>query len=164
MSGLSGLTNNPEAELWFIISLLGLKPKTNLLWRYLILARALTEVTAISIHPISKTLNIVYGSEFWQIFLGELTSSTSSMQKLYQKFLQPLTQSQPLILIHCPHLAFRGVCSPDLSGAGVEFDCDNYLTGGEVNNQSQSLGEPNNRTIYFFALCRLQRNFLGSSA
>ena len=79
MSGLSGLTNNPEAELWFIISLLGLKPKTNLLWRYLILARALTEVTAISIHPISKTLNIVYGSEFWQIFLGELTSSTSSM-------------------------------------------------------------------------------------
>ena len=40
MSGLSGLTDNPEAEPWFIISLLGLKPKTNLLWRYLILARA----------------------------------------------------------------------------------------------------------------------------
>ena len=107
MSGLSGLTDNPEAEPWFIISLLGLKPKTNLLWRYLIPARAPPEVTAISIHPISKTLNIVYGSEFWQIFLGELTSSTSVCIEITQ-ISSSQSESQPLILSQCP-LAFKGV-------------------------------------------------------
>ena len=61
----------PEAELWFIIRLLGpqIYRAGDLIWS----KEARHPEVTVSIHPISKTLNIVYGSEF----LANLTSQAN---------------------------------------------------------------------------------------